>query len=164
MATSRVEGVGPGEEVTEAVITVPAYFSDAQRQATKGAGRVAGLEVLPIINEPAAAALANGLAASWSSSQPPPSSGSWPRQARRPGQPGGAGHGPDGHPRHRRSGRVDLALLAVARIALSSLSVHAIFTAGSARCCTTARPWGGDLSRAGPPSNQGFADLVLTIG
>jgi molecular chaperone DnaK len=46
-----------GEKVTQAVITVPAYFNDAQRQATKDAGRVAGLEVLRIINEPTAAAL-----------------------------------------------------------------------------------------------------------
>ena len=50
-----------GEEVTQAVITVPAYFNDAQRQATKDAGRIAGLEVLRIINEPTAAALAYGL-------------------------------------------------------------------------------------------------------
>jgi molecular chaperone DnaK len=50
-----------GERVTEAVITVPAYFNDAQRQATKDAGRIAGLEVLRIINEPTAAALAYGL-------------------------------------------------------------------------------------------------------
>jgi len=50
-----------GEEVTEAVITVPAYFNDAQRQATKDAGRIAGLEVKRIINEPTAAALAFGL-------------------------------------------------------------------------------------------------------
>ncbi|MCB0368937.1 MAG: Hsp70 family protein, partial [Bdellovibrionales bacterium] len=50
-----------GEEVTEAVITVPAYFNDAQRQATKDAGRIAGLEVKRIINEPTAAALAYGL-------------------------------------------------------------------------------------------------------
>ncbi|MBQ3575252.1 MAG: molecular chaperone DnaK, partial [Clostridia bacterium] len=50
-----------GETVTEAVITVPAYFSDAQRQATKDAGRIAGLEVKRIINEPTAAALAYGL-------------------------------------------------------------------------------------------------------
>jgi molecular chaperone DnaK len=49
------------EKVTEAVITVPAYFNDAQRQATKDAGRIAGLEVLRIINEPTAAALAYGL-------------------------------------------------------------------------------------------------------
>ena len=49
------------EEVTQAVITVPAYFNDAQRQATKDAGRIAGLEVLRIINEPTAAALAYGL-------------------------------------------------------------------------------------------------------
>ena len=50
-----------GEKVTEAVITVPAYFNDAQRQATKDAGRIAGLNVLRIINEPTAAALAYGL-------------------------------------------------------------------------------------------------------
>ncbi|MDB3913007.1 Hsp70 family protein, partial [Paracoccaceae bacterium] len=47
-----------GEDVTQAVITVPAYFNDAQRQATKDAGKIAGLEVLRIINEPTAAALA----------------------------------------------------------------------------------------------------------
>jgi molecular chaperone DnaK len=50
-----------GEKVTEAVITVPAYFNDAQRQATKDAGKIAGLEVLRIINEPTAAALAYGV-------------------------------------------------------------------------------------------------------
>ena len=50
-----------GEPVTQAVITVPAYFNDAQRQATKDAGKIAGLEVLRIINEPTAAALAYGL-------------------------------------------------------------------------------------------------------
>ena len=50
-----------GEEVTEAVITVPAYFDDAQRQATKDAGRIAGLNVLRIVNEPTAAALAYGV-------------------------------------------------------------------------------------------------------
>ena len=50
-----------GETVSQAVITVPAYFNDAQRQATKDAGRIAGLEVLRIINEPTAAALAYGL-------------------------------------------------------------------------------------------------------
>jgi len=50
-----------GEPVTQAVITVPAYFNDSQRQATKDAGRIAGLEVLRIINEPTAAALAYGL-------------------------------------------------------------------------------------------------------
>ncbi|MCA0996009.1 MULTISPECIES: molecular chaperone DnaK [Roseobacteraceae] len=50
-----------GEEVTQAVITVPAYFNDQQRQATKDAGKIAGLEVLRIINEPTAAALAYGL-------------------------------------------------------------------------------------------------------
>jgi molecular chaperone DnaK len=50
-----------GETVTEAVITVPAYFNDAQRQATKDAGRIAGLEVKRIVNEPTAAALAYGL-------------------------------------------------------------------------------------------------------
>lgn len=50
-----------GEKVTQAVITVPAYFNDAQRQATKDAGTIAGLEVLRIINEPTAAAIAYGL-------------------------------------------------------------------------------------------------------
>ena len=50
-----------GEKVTEAVITVPAYFDDSQRQATKDAGQIAGLNVLRIINEPTAASLAYGL-------------------------------------------------------------------------------------------------------
>ena len=50
-----------GQKVTQAVITVPAYFSDSQRQATKDAGKIAGLEVLRIINEPTAAALAYGM-------------------------------------------------------------------------------------------------------
>src|SRR6201747_913230 len=50
-----------GSAVTDAVVTVPAYFNDAQRQATKNAGRIAGLNVLRIINEPTAAALAYGL-------------------------------------------------------------------------------------------------------
>ena len=50
-----------GEPVTQAVITVPAYFSDSQRQATKDAGKIAGLEVLRIVNEPTAAALSYGL-------------------------------------------------------------------------------------------------------
>ena len=50
-----------GEEITNVVITVPAYFNDAQRQATKDAGRIAGLDVLRIVNEPTAAALAYGL-------------------------------------------------------------------------------------------------------
>ena len=50
-----------GEEVQKAVITVPAYFNDGQRQATKDAGRIAGLEVKRIINEPTAAALAYGI-------------------------------------------------------------------------------------------------------
>ena len=50
-----------GENVSQAVITVPAYFNDGQRQATKDAGKIAGLEVLRIINEPTAAALAYGL-------------------------------------------------------------------------------------------------------
>ena len=50
-----------GEKVTEAVITVPAYFNDSQRQATKDAGKIAGLEVKRIINEPTAAALAYGI-------------------------------------------------------------------------------------------------------
>jgi len=52
---------GIGEEITEAIITVPAYFDDAQRQATRDAGRIAGLEVLRIINEPTAASLAYGM-------------------------------------------------------------------------------------------------------
>src|SRR2546421_1156276 len=50
-----------GEKITQAVITVPAYFNDAQRQATKDAGKIAGLEVLRIINEPTAASLGYGL-------------------------------------------------------------------------------------------------------
>jgi molecular chaperone DnaK len=50
-----------GHDVTDAVVTVPAYFSDAQRQATKDAGRIAGLNVLRIVNEPTAAAMAYGL-------------------------------------------------------------------------------------------------------
>ena len=50
-----------GETVTQAVITVPAYFNDSQRQATKDAGKIAGLDVLRIVNEPTAAALAYGL-------------------------------------------------------------------------------------------------------
>ena len=50
-----------GQEVTEAVITVPAYFSDSQRQATKEAGQIAGLDVKRIVNEPTAAALAYGV-------------------------------------------------------------------------------------------------------
>ena len=50
-----------GREVSKAVVTVPAYFNDSQRQATKDAGRVAGLDVLRIINEPTAAALAYGM-------------------------------------------------------------------------------------------------------
>ena len=50
-----------GHDVTQAVITVPAYFNDAQRQATKDAGKIAGLEVLRIINEPTAASLSYGL-------------------------------------------------------------------------------------------------------
>ena len=58
-----------GEKVTQAVITVPAYFTDSQRQATKDAGKIAGLEVLRIINEPTAAALAYGLDKAESKSQ-----------------------------------------------------------------------------------------------
>ena len=50
-----------GEKISQAVITVPAYFNDSQRQATKDAGKIAGLEVLRIINEPTAASLAYGL-------------------------------------------------------------------------------------------------------
>src|SRR6478752_4711021 len=60
-----------GEKVTEVVITVPAYFNDAQRTATKDAGRIAGLEVLRIINEPTAAATA------WSRSGPPRATPTW---------------------------------------------------------------------------------------
>src|ERR1700724_3820891 len=76
-----------GERVKEAVITVPAYFNDAQRNATKDAGRIAGLDVLRIINEPTAAALASGAARSmsafsmlvtgWSRSAPPPVIRTW---------------------------------------------------------------------------------------
>ena len=58
---SDAENYLGGEKVTEAVITVPAYFNDAQRQATKDAGKIAGLDVKRIINEPTAAALAYGL-------------------------------------------------------------------------------------------------------
>ena len=64
MVLATIKGIAEaylGQEVTEAVITVPAYFDDAQRQATKDAGRIAGLEVKRIINEPTAAALAYGL-------------------------------------------------------------------------------------------------------
>lgn len=50
-----------GHEVSKCVITVPAYFNDSQRQATKDAGRIAGLDVLKIINEPTAAAIAFGI-------------------------------------------------------------------------------------------------------
>ena len=50
-----------GEKISDAVVTVPAYFNDAQRQATKDAGRIAGLNVLRIVNEPTAAALAYGM-------------------------------------------------------------------------------------------------------
>jgi len=50
-----------GQELVKAVITVPAYFNDSQRQATKDAGKIAGLEVLRIVNEPTASALAYGL-------------------------------------------------------------------------------------------------------
>src|SRR5260370_33423819 len=64
MIWGKLEAAGEdflGEKVTKAVITVPAYFNDAQRQATKQAGEIAGLEVVRIINEPTAAALAYGL-------------------------------------------------------------------------------------------------------
>src|ERR687893_606975 len=57
----KTEAGRVGDEVTDAVITVPAYFEDAQRQATKDAGRIAGLNVKRIINEPTAAALAYGM-------------------------------------------------------------------------------------------------------
>jgi len=63
--SAKDEGEPPkpilGQQVSQAVITVPAYFNDAQRQATKDAGKIAGLEVLRIINEPTAGALAYGL-------------------------------------------------------------------------------------------------------
>src|SRR5690606_3325403 len=61
VAMKELAEVSLGEPVPEAVITVPAYFDDAQRQATKDGGRIAGLEVKRIINEPTAAALAYGL-------------------------------------------------------------------------------------------------------
>ena len=61
-----------GETITEAVITVPAYYNDTQRQATKDAGKIAGLEVLRIINEPTAASLAYGRCCGSSTSRPPP--------------------------------------------------------------------------------------------
>src|SRR5260370_27341149 len=64
MIWGKLEAAGEdflGEKVTKAVITVPAYFNDAERQATKQAGEIAGLEVVRIINEPTAAALAYGL-------------------------------------------------------------------------------------------------------
>jgi hypothetical protein len=74
----------------------------------------------------------------------------WPWSWRRPAAPAGRAGG--------------LALLAVASIAVSWLSAHAIFTRRPARCCTTARSWGRRLQPAEPPSSQGFAGLVLTIG
>src|SRR3970282_470814 len=61
VAFSKRAEASRGGQVTQAVITVPAYFGDAQRQATKEAGQIAGLEVLRIINEPTAASLAYGL-------------------------------------------------------------------------------------------------------
>ena len=61
MKMKKPAAASRGEPVTEAVITVPAYFNDSQRQATKDAGRIAGLNVKRIINEPTAAALAYGL-------------------------------------------------------------------------------------------------------
>ena len=65
------------QDVTEAVITVPAYFSDSQRQATKEAGRIAGLDVKRIINEPTAAALAYGLDKKSSRCSPPTVTPTW---------------------------------------------------------------------------------------
>ena len=62
----RRRGISRGEDL-KAVITVPAYFNDAQRQATKDAGKIAGLEVLRIINEPTASALAYGIDKEWMS-------------------------------------------------------------------------------------------------
>ena len=61
MKLKKTQKIFWGDTVTDAVITVPAYFNDAQRQATKDAGRIAGLNVLRIINEPTSAALAYGL-------------------------------------------------------------------------------------------------------
>src|SRR6187402_513051 len=61
MVPYKIVAADNGDAVTEAVITVPAYFNDSQRQATKDAGRIAGLDVKRIINEPTAAALAYGL-------------------------------------------------------------------------------------------------------
>src|SRR5260370_16497085 len=61
MELRQVAEASLGEPVTDAIITVPAYFNDSQRQATRDAGRIAGLEVQRIINEPTAAALAYGL-------------------------------------------------------------------------------------------------------
>ena len=68
-----------GQTVTEAVITVPAYFTDSQRQATKDAGKIAGLDVKRIINEPTAAALAYGVDKATASSRcwPPPATTAW---------------------------------------------------------------------------------------
>jgi len=60
-----------GRSVSQAVVTVPAYFNDAQRQATKDAGRIAGLDVLRIINEPTAAALTYGTSPTAVPSLPP---------------------------------------------------------------------------------------------
>ena len=86
-----------GEKVTDAVITVPAYFNDAQRQATKDAGKIAGLDVLRIINEPTAAALAYGstrtapIRRSWSSTSAAARStspcSSWARASSRSSRP-----------------------------------------------------------------------------
>merc|ERR1712093_9059 len=64
MVLTKMKGIAEaflGEDVASAVITVPAYFNDAQRQATKDAGTIAGLKVLRVINEPTAAAIAYGL-------------------------------------------------------------------------------------------------------
>jgi molecular chaperone DnaK len=81
-----------GHSVDKAVITVPAYFNDAQRQATKDAGKIAGLEVLRIINEPTAAALAYGLdkkkdekiaSSTWAAAPTTSRSSSWPRASSR---------------------------------------------------------------------------------
>jgi hypothetical protein len=89
-----------GRSVSQAVITVPAYFNDAQRQATKDAGRIAGLEVLRIINEPTAAALCYGVLHHHPSSVSPPQlltavmlHGLRPHRAHRSAEPGLQLHG-----------------------------------------------------------------------
>ena len=93
-----------GEPVTQAVITVPAYFNDTQRQATKDAGQIAGLEVLRIINEPTAAALAYGLDKKNERDDPGLRPGR--RHVRRVGPGSGRGRGRgQGHQRRYAPGR-----------------------------------------------------------